>query len=165
MHGVRVTSADYLLLALRSRLAVEKKISVSLLDKRCAGWLRPRRDSCLVHRGRVLLGLKKAQCSGVAASGPSQRQSIQEGGSSASDAPHISKRKRRDRTAASLLVAFGHVPRKRGLRHGLSNEVEDTSGAHSWVSFEVSAGNIQVIGTCMHCLKSFTCRCVRRSQM
>ena len=30
MHGVRVTCGDYLLLPLRSRLAVEKKISVSL---------------------------------------------------------------------------------------------------------------------------------------
>ena len=50
-------------------------------------------------------------------------------------------------------MAFGHVPRKRGSRHGLSNAVEDTSGAHSWVSFEVSAGNIQATGTCMHCLE------------
>ena len=58
-----------------------------------------------------------------------ERQSIQQGGLSASDAAHISKRKGGTTRQPPCFWLFGHVLRKRGSRHGLSNVVDDTSGA------------------------------------
>ena len=63
------------------------------------------------------------------------------------------QQKRRDQAAASLPLAFGHVVRKRGSRHGLSNVVDDTSGHTAESLSKVSAENSEASGTLDHLLE------------